>query len=341
LPLRSPERLKVVSSDPSSGTLADLGESGLVTKILARIEESKVKSPRLEIAAGDDAAVIGTSGSSLVLSVDMYAEGKHFRTDWSTAIEIGRRCAAGSIADVCAMGATPIGVLLAIGLPAVTASHWVGEFMAGFIQEAESAGSIVLGGDVSGCDSIVISVTALGTVASGTAITRSGARAGDIVAICGRSGMAAAGLRVLQRGLRSPRVLVDAFRVPELDYSAGSRAAKSGATSMIDISDGLVADLEHIARDSGVGIGLDTKKIVVPAELVSTAAAFGADPMGWILAGGDDHAFAATFPPKKGLPAGFVAIGTVLEDSIGEVLIDGVLYRDAYEVSPGFQHFSS
>ncbi len=330
-----------MSSDPSSATLADLGESGLVAKILARIGESTVKSPNLEIAAGDDAAVIGTSGSSLVLSVDMYAEGKHFRTDWSTAIEIGRRCAAGSIADVCAMGATPIGVLLAIGLPAATASHWVGEFMAGFIQEAENAGSIVLGGDVSGCDSIVISVTALGTLASGTAITRRGAQAGDIVAICGRSGMAAAGLRVLQRGLRSPRVLVDAFRVPELDYSAGSRAAKNGATSMIDISDGLVADLEHIARDSGVGIELDTKKIVVPAELVSTAAAFGADPMAWILAGGDDHAFAATFPAKKRLPAGFEAIGTVLEDSIGEVLIDGVLYRDAYEVSSGFQHFSS
>jgi thiamine-monophosphate kinase len=330
-----------VSSDPSSGTLADLGESGLVAKILARIGESKIKSPGLEIPAGDDAAVLGISGSSFVLSVDMYAEGKHFRTDWSTAIEIGRRSAAGSIADVCAMGATPVGVLLAIGLPSTTASHWVGEFMAGFIQEAEKAGSIVLGGDVSGCDSIVISVTALGTVASGSAITRSGARAGDIVGICGRSGMAAAGLRVLQRGLRSPRVLVDAFRVPELDYSAGARAAKSGATSMIDISDGLVADLEHIARDSGVGIGLDTAKMVVPAELASTAAAFGADPMAWILAGGDDHAFVATFPPKKRFPAGFVAIGKVLDDSIGEVLVDGVLYRDAYEVSPGFRHFSS
>jgi thiamine-monophosphate kinase len=330
-----------VSLDPSSGTLADLGESGLVAKILARIGESGVKNPSLEIAVGDDAAVIGTSGTSCVLSVDMYAEGKHFRTDWSTAVEIGRRCAAGSIADVCAMGAAPVGVLLAIGLPAVTASHWVGEFMDGFIQEAEHAGAIVLGGDVSGCDSIVISVTALGTVALGTAITRRGARSGDIVGICGRSGMAAAGLRVLQRGLRSPRVLVDAFRVPELDYSAGARAAKSGATSMIDISDGLVADLEHIARDSGVGIELDTKKIVVPAELVSTAAAFGADPMAWILAGGDDHAFVATFPPKKRLPAGFTAIGMVRDVPVGEVLVDGVLYRDAYEVSPGFQHFSS
>jgi len=330
-----------VSSDSSSGTLADLGESGLVAKILARIGESKVASPSLEIAAGDDAAVMRTSGSSFVFSVDMYAEGKHFRTDWSTAIEIGRRCAAGSIADVCAMGATPVGVLLAIGLPAVTASHWVGEFMAGFIQEAENAGSIVLGGDVSGCDSIVISVTAIGTIDSGNAVSRSGARAGDIVGICGRSGMAAAGLRVLQRGLRSPRVLVDAFRVPELDYSAGARAAKSGATSMIDISDGLVADLEHIARGSGVGIELDTKNIVVTQELVSTAAAFGADPMAWILAGGDDHAFVATFPPKKRLPDGFVAIGNVREGPVGEVLVDGVLYRDAYEVSPGFQHFSS
>lgn len=328
-----------MSSDPSSATLADLGESDLVAKILARIGESKVKSSNIEVAAGDDAGVMSTSGSSFVLSVDMYAEGKHFRTDWSTATEIGRRCAAGSIADVCAMGAVPAGVLLAIGLPATTSSHWVDEFMLGFIQESADAGAIVLGGDVSGCDSIVVSVTALGTLASGAAITRGGAQVGDVVAICGRSGMAAGGLRVLQRGLRSPRALVDAFRVPKLDYAAGARAAKSGATSMIDISDGLVADLEHIARDSGVGIEIDTEKIVVPAELVSTAAAFGADPMAWILAGGDDHAFVATFPPKKRMPAGFIAIGKVQAEPTGEVLVDAVLYREAYEVSSGFRHF--
>jgi len=330
-----------VSSDPSSATLADLGESGLVAKILARISESQVQSSSVEIAAGDDAAVINTSGSSFVLSVDMYVEGKHFRTDWSTAIEIGRRCAAASIADVCAMGAIPVGVLLAIGLPSTTASPWVEDFMAGFMQETSDASSILLGGDVSGSESIVISVTALGTVVTGAAITRSGARAGDIVGICGRSGMAAGGLRVLQRGLRSPRALVDAFRVPEIDYSAGVRAAEGGATSMIDVSDGLVADLENIARESGVGIEIDTEKIVVPAELVSTAAAFGADPMAWILAGGDDHAFVATFPPTKPLPAGFAAIGTVVIDRVGEVHIDGVRYEDAYGATPGFQHFSS
>ena len=330
-----------MSSDPSSATLADLGESGLVAKILARISESQVQSSSVEIAAGDDAAVINTSGSSFVLSVDMYVEGKHFRTDWSTAIEIGRRCAAASIADVCAMGAIPVGVLLAIGLPTTTASPWVEDFMAGFMQETSDASSILLGGDVSGSESIVISVTALGTVVTGAAITRSGARAGDIVGICGRSGMAAGGLRVLQRGLRSPRALVDAFRVPEIDYSAGVRAAKGGATSMIDVSDGLVADLENIARESGVGIEIDTEKIVVPAELVSTAAAFGADPMAWILAGGDDHAFVATFPPTKPLPAGFAAIGTVVIDRVGEVHIDGVRYEDAYGATPGFQHFSS
>jgi len=330
-----------VSSDSGSDTLADLGESGLVSAILAQISDAKGAVAGVEVGAGDDAAVINTSGSSTVVSVDMYAEGKHFRTDWSTGIEIGRRCAAASLADVCAMGATPVGVLLAIGMPATTTSQWAGDFVAGFIQEANNAGATVLGGDVSDCASIVISVTAFGTVASGTAVTRSGARAGDSVGICGRSGMAAAGLRVLQRGLRSPRALVDAFRVPELDYSAGSRAAKSGATSMIDISDGLVADLEHICHDSGVGIEINSKKFELPPELVSTAAAFGVDPMAWILAGGDDHAIVATFPPKKRLPAGFTSIGSVVDTPVGEVFIDGVSYRDAYKVLPGFRHFSS
>jgi thiamine-monophosphate kinase len=231
--------------------------------------------------------------------------------------------------------------LLAIGMPGSTTSHWAGEFLAGFMEEADSAGAVVLGGDVSDCENIVISVTAIGHLPSGAALARSGAGAGDTVGICGRSGMAAAGLRVLQRGLRSPRVLVDAFRVPNIDYSAGARAAKSGATSMIDISDGLVADLEHIARGSGVCIELDTKKIAVPEELVSTAAAFGVDPMGWILAGGDDHAIVATFPPKKRMPRGFTAIGKVAPAPVGAVLIDGVAYADAYEQVPGFRHFST
>ena len=330
-----------MSPEAASETLADLGELGLVTKILSQINAAKISGIGVEVPAGDDAAVIGTEGSSLALSVDMYAEGKHFRTDWSTGIEIGRRCAAASMADVCAMGAQPAGVLLAIGMPGSTTSHWAGEFLAGFMEEADSAGAVVLGGDVSDCENIVISVTAIGHLPSGAALARSGAGAGDTVGICGRSGMAAAGLRVLQRGLRSPRVLVDAFRVPNIDYSAGARAAKSGATSMIDISDGLVADLEHIARGSGVCIELDTKKIALPEELVSTAAAFGVDPMGWTLAGGDDHAIVATFPPKKRMPRGFTAIGKVAPAPVGAVLIDGVAYADAFEQVPGFRHFSS
>jgi thiamine-monophosphate kinase len=330
-----------VSPEAASETLADLGELGLVTKILSQINAAKISGIGVEVPAGDDAAVIGTEGSSLALSVDMYAEGKHFRTDWSTGIEIGRRCAAASMADVCAMGAQPAGVLLAIGMPGSTTSHWAGEFLAGFMEEADSAGAVVLGGDVSDCENIVISVTAIGHLLSGAALARSSAGAGDTVGICGRSGMAAAGLRVLQRGLRSPRVLVDAFRVPNIDYSAGARAAKSGATSMIDISDGLVADLEHIARGSGVCIELDTKKIALPEELVSTAAAFGVDPMGWTLAGGDDHAIVATFPPKKRMPRGFTAIGKVAPAPVGVVLIDGAAYADAYEQVPGFRHFSS
>ena len=328
-----------MSPESASNTLADLGESGLVTKILLQINAAKISGTGVEVPAGDDAAVIGTAGSSLALSVDMYVQGKHFQTDWSTGIEIGRRCAAASMADVCAMGAQPAGVLLALGMPGSTTTHWVGEFFAGFIGETDNAGAVVLGGDVSDCENIVISVTAIGHVASGASLVRGGARAGDTVGICGRLGMAAAGLRVLQGGLRSPRVLVEAFRVPNIDYSSGARAAESGATSMIDISDGLVADLGHIARDSGVCIELDTKKIDVPEELVCTAAAFGVDPMGWILAGGDDHAIAATFPPKNEMPNGFMAIGRVAPAPMGKVLINGVAYEDAYEQVPGFRHF--
>lgn len=331
-----------MSQDTGTNTLSSLGEFGLVGKILSTIRESSVSIPGIEVEAGDDAAVINLANASLVISVDMYVEGKHFRTDWSTAIEIGRRCAAASLSDVCAMGAVPVGALLAIGMPGSTASHWASEFISGFTEEVGLAGAVVLGGDVSESEQIVISVSALGTLESGSAVTRAGAQIGDLVGICGRSGMAAAGLRVLQRGLRSPRVLVDAFRVPKIDYLAGSRAAKHSATSMIDISDGLVADLQHIARDSQVCVELDTSGFDVPQELVSAAAAFGTDPMSWILAGGDDHALVATFPASVGVAQGFTTIGKITQGKENGVTKEGtvLINGEPYTESPGFRHFT-
>ena len=176
----------------------------------------------------------------------------------------------------------------------------------------------------------MIAVTVLGacTVAP---VLRSGAQPGDVLALCGRQGWAAGGLAVLGRGFRSPRVLVEAYRRPEPPYDAGPVAADAGATSMIDVSDGLLADAGHLAAESGVAIDVRRDAFEVPEPLHAVGAALGADPLSSSSAGGDDHALLATFP--DGRPDGWTVIGSVAEGS--GVTVDGA----AYDGPTGWTHF--
>ena len=165
-------------------------------------------------------------------------------------------------------------------------------------------------------------------------MTRAGAQPGDVVALCGRIGWAAAGLDVLHRGFRSPGAVVNAHRVPEPPYAAGPQAAQAGATSMIDVSDGLLADLAHVAEASGVTIDVSTAALAIPPRLAEVASALGVDPLGWLLTGGDDHALVATFPGAA--PEGWTVIGGV---SAGDpvVLVDGA----PHEGTAGWDHFAT
>ena len=190
---------------------------------------------------------------------------------------------------------------------------WVTELYAGLRAEAEAQGATIVGGDLVRSERVVISVTAIGSLAGAQPVVRTGAQPGDVVAVAGRLGWAAAGLSILSRGFRTPRALVDAHRRPEPPYEAARAAAAAGATAMIDVSDGLVADLGHIARASGVAIEIDPTLLVVAEPVASAASAFNADPLVWVLTGGEDHAVAATFPAGTALPAGFTAIGTVAD----------------------------
>ena len=133
-------------------------------------------------------------------------------------------------------------------------------------------------------------------------VLRSGAEPGDVVALAGRQGWAAGGLAVLGRGFRSPRVLVEAYRRPEPPYAAGQVAADAGATAMIDVSDGLLADAGHIADASGVSIDIRREAFEIAEPLHAVGSALGADPLQFILGGGDDHALLACFPTRTPYP---------------------------------------
>ncbi len=312
-------------------TLRDVGEFALIDRIVADVPAQR----GVEIGPGDDAAVLTCSDGRVVACVDVLVENRHFRRDWSSAIDVGRRAAAASLSDVNAMGAVSTALLVGLVAPADLPTVWLTEAAAGLKEEARSAGAVLVGGDTTEGEAIVFSVTALGSLEGRAPVTRAGAREGDVVAVCGRLGWAAAGLAVLGRGFRSPKALVDAHRFPQIDYTAGPRAAKAGATAMIDVSDGLLADLAHIAQASGVAIDIRADAWEIPEPIQAAASAYNVDPRIWMLTGGDDHALAAFFPAKKKLPTGFVAIGTARG---GEPVV--TVEGQPFEGTAGFTHFA-
>ncbi|MGB8021738.1 MAG: thiamine-phosphate kinase [Candidatus Nanopelagicales bacterium] len=299
----------------NSATIGDVGEFGLIAAI-ERVLEGHAGSG-VHVGMGDDAAVVAAPDGRVVVSTDMLVEGRHFRRDWSTPQDVGVKAVAENLIDVAAMGGRGTTLVVALALPADLPVEWVTGLYQGMRAEAEAQGASIVGGDVVRGDRITVSVTAFGGLAGAAPILRSGARPGDVVAVAGRLGWAAAGLSILSRGFRTPRVLVDAHRRPKPPYAAAVEAAAAGATAMIDVSDGLVADLGHVARASGVAIEIDPTALQVDDPVAAAAAAFNADPLVWILTGGDDHAIAATFPPDAALPHGFTAVGSV--QAVGDV----------------------
>lgn len=301
---------------PPDATLADLGEFGLIDRLVARFPQGE----GVLLGPGDDAALVEAPGGRVLVATDVLVEGRHFRRDWVSAADVGHRAVAQNLADINAMGGRATALTVAFAAPADLPAAWALELADGMAEEAGLVGASVVGGDVTRADEVVVSVTVLGVV-DGEPVRRSGARPGDQLAIAGRQGWAAAGLAVLARGFRSPRVLVEAYRRPEPPYQQGPLAQQAGATAMIDVSDGLVADVGHIAAASGVAVDIDSSAFEVAEPLRAVGSALGADPMRFILAGGDDHALVATFPAGTALPEGWTRIGEVAE---GEgVTVDG------------------
>jgi thiamine-monophosphate kinase len=315
-------------ADAEQHTLAELGEFRLISEITADLPPSE----KVPVGPGDDAAVVRLDGD-LAVSTDTVVGGVHFRTDWSLPHEVGQRAVAAAVADLIAVGARPVAMVVAFSAPSDLTASWAMQCAQGLKDEAAKSGIALVGGDTTSGPVIVLTITVMGDLQGRAPVLRSGAQPEDVVALRGRVGWSAAGLRVLSRGFRSPRVLVEAYKIPEVVYSAGTEAVAAGATSMIDVSDGLLADLGHVAKASGVVIDVHREALPVPEPIRAVAAATGADPWWFPLTGGEDHAFAATFPAGK-VPADWLVIGAVREGP-GQVLVDGA----EWEGAPGFDHF--
>jgi thiamine-monophosphate kinase len=367
-------------------TVAALGEFGLIAALSGWLRGKSPADPRTLVGIGDDAAVLAAPDGRVVASTDFLLEGRHFRRDTSSGADVGHKAAARSLIDVAAMGAVPTGLLVALAAPPDLPVTWARDLTEGLAAECARAGATVVGGDTARAGSVLLATTVLGDLAGRAPVLRSGAAPGDLVAVTGPLGHSAAGLALLQAvtpdgaplltfppaaalpalppaaalpalppaaaGPHAPAwtaPLVAAHRRPQPPYDAGPQAADLGATAMIDISDGLLADLGHIASASGVRIDLSSDRLS-PGEGLQAAARFflgrtdrGSGPehtraqtlvaLAWVLTGGEDHALAATFPRDTVLPQRWTVIGQVHE-GLG-VLVDG----QAWAGEAGWDHF--
>lgn len=311
-------------------SVGELGEFGLIGAMTARLPQG----PDVLLGPGDDSAVVAAPDGRVVVTTDLLVENRHFRRDWSEAVDVGHKAAAQNLSDIEAMGARPTSLVLGLGVPADLPASWALGLADGLREEAALVGASVVGGDVVRSPQVVVSVTALGSLEGRAAVTRSGARPGDVVALCGRLGWAEAGYQVLSRGFRTPRAVVEAHRRPQVPYGAGAEAAELGATAMCDVSDGLLGDLGHVAAASEVLIDVDPSLLTVAAPLREVASALGADALAWVLTGGDDNALVATFPAATGLPERWTVIGSVSAGS--GVTVGGA----GYDAPAGHDHFA-
>ena len=266
--------------------------------------------PRLKVGIGDDAAVVATQSQSIITS-DMAVEDVHFKLEWSSAFDIGRKITAANVADILSMGGKCDYLTASVALTVNETMQWIENLARGMKHEADSAGALIVGGDIARGPKIVISMTAVGSAQS--PILRSGAQVGDDLYLSSLTGWSAAGLELLARevSINSPTAerALSEFSAPTLDYACDL----SKATAMADVSDSVLIQAEQIAEASGVQIALDQSLISQAsefAELSSLADELKVDVFQWILAGGEDHVLLATGVNLPGIRIGSVLAGS-------------------------------
>ena len=297
-------------------TISDIGELALVDRILCLL--SGCRSDVL-LGPGDDGAVVDPGGRQLVLSTDSHHDGVHFRHQWTSPLDLGRRVLAVNVSDLGAMGADPLWGLVAFALPPSTSLNWVEDVARGLQSASEEFGCSIIGGDVTRVpERVGITVTVVGGLARGqAAVVRSGAQPGDLCWVTGAPGRAAAGRSLLSSGYRllpaqagkggveiefdggpipdagvvedARRCLV-AYLQPAPPVPFGVRVAGAGlANAMIDLSDGLGVDLMRLCRASDSGVMIDIEGLEERAELQRWQSEGLGSVREWVLGGGDDY----------------------------------------------------
>jgi len=277
----------------------------LIERIARAVSPRLPQVPRrVRLSIGDDAAILRPSpGRELVLTCDAFLENAHFLADVHPPESVGYKALARATSDLAAMGARPLCFLLTLALPRKRTGRWLDAFLKGMSRAARRLRVALIGGDTALHSTVAIDITVLGEIRAGGAITRAGARPGDVVYVSGSLGRAQLGLELVLRGLATPgarrwRPLLQSHLYPEPRLALGVMLARRRlASAMIDTSDGLSIDLPNLCEASRVGaeLWLDRLPAVrVPAEILKR----GLDPVALALHGGEDYELLFTVPRR-------------------------------------------
>lgn len=306
-------------------------EFDLIAAIRDRLGEVAGR-PGVRIGIGDDAAVVEEpGGGARAVSIDAIVDGVAFRRSWCPPRAIGRKAAGAALSDLAAMGAEPTELYVWLGVPEDFSRDDALELCDGLADLASGSGAALLGGDLTGSPILSVAVTAIGrTGAGGAMVGRAGAEPGDAVCVTGSLGGAAAGLMLLEHpeiAASVPAAAADAARERQLgprpQIAAGRALAAAGASAMVDVSDGLGAEAEHLAAASGVGIEIEVERVPVAAGVAEVGEASGRDPAELVVAGGEDYELLCAVPRAR------------LAECVGAVASAGGELTEIGRVDPG------
>lgn len=321
--------------DDDRRLLSDLTEEELLAGIFPLLAG---EDPGVLVGPGDDTAWVAAPDGRFLATTDAVVRGSDWLDEWSSGADVGHKVVAQNVADIAAMGGVPSGLLVTVAADPATSVAWVLDLARGIGEATAAAGTVVVGGDLSGAPAgtVMVSVTAFGSTEGRQPILRSGARPGDVVAVAGSLGRSGAGWALLRDGREDEAPdLVATHRRPTPPLAEGPRAAASGAHAMIDLSDGLVRDAGRIAAASGVLIDLDEDALA--PHIAALVPVVGEDEArACVLRGGEEHSLLATFSEA---PSGWHVLGMVRDLLEAGVPAPGVRVGGVEQSGGGWDHF--
>lgn len=325
-------------------TISDIGEFGLIRSIT---HDFIYRPGMVKLGAGDDGAVYSIpNGYDQVISTDTMVEGIHFLKKTMSPYDVGYKLCASNFSDMAAMGADAVGFVISAALPEDLPCSWVNDCYEGIRACCESYRVNLLGGDMTGSPKgVILTGTVIGMVPSNEAVTRSGAKPGDLVFVTGTLGDSAAGLAAIMKGIGRNYPLITArHQRPRPQISKGMWLRKAGATSLNDISDGLSREANEIAYASGIAMDILEDAIPLSWESQCLGKELGQNPLDWAWNGGEDYQLVGTIShenyKKIKSSSSMTIIGKVRESSSNEVGVYVMRNHVFVKVNPhGYDHF--